>query len=99
MGTPVKRWQWALLIFELTLFAVILILPQVALPDCTFHSGTAPVVTKARLSAPPFRDVAVPLQTRVSTPVLTAESPAEIISHIAPPSADSQLSLLCVRLC
>ena len=37
-----KRWQWILLLFELVLFAVILILPQVDLPDFTFHKGTGP---------------------------------------------------------
>ena len=34
-----KRWQFSILIFELALFAVILVLPQVALPDFTFHAG------------------------------------------------------------
>ena len=34
-----KRWQIAILIFELALFAAILVLPQVALPDFTFHGG------------------------------------------------------------
>jgi hypothetical protein len=45
------RWRWALLIFELLLIALILVLPQVDLPDYTFHSGTAPVAAKARLSS------------------------------------------------
>ena len=43
-----KRWQFSILIFELALFAVILVLPQVALPDFTFHEGTAPVAAHAR---------------------------------------------------
>ena len=34
-----KFWRWSLLIFELALFAVILILPQVDLPDFTFSGG------------------------------------------------------------
>ena len=34
-----KRWQLVILIFELALFAAILVLPQVALPDFTFHDG------------------------------------------------------------
>ena len=37
-----KRWQFSILIFELALFAVILVLPQVALPDFTFHDGNSP---------------------------------------------------------
>ncbi len=44
-----KRWQFCILIFELALFAVILVLPQVALPDFTFHEGTAPVAAHARI--------------------------------------------------
>ena len=46
-----KFWRWTLLIFELLLFAIILVLPQVDLPDFTFHSGTAPVVAKLSLSS------------------------------------------------
>ena len=38
-----KHWRFSLLIFELALFAVILILPQVDLPDFTFRAGSAPV--------------------------------------------------------
>jgi hypothetical protein len=93
----VKRWQWALLIFELALFAVILILPQVDLPDCTFHGGNAPVVAKARLSAPPVRIVVAPVQPPV--PVPAHELVSETHSRIVPPSSDSRLSVLCVRLC
>jgi hypothetical protein len=47
----VKRWRYALLFFELFLFALILILPQVDLPDFTFPGSTAPIVAKARLSS------------------------------------------------
>lgn len=46
-----NRWRWALLIFELLLIALILVLPQVDLPDYTFHGGTAPVAAKARVSS------------------------------------------------
>jgi hypothetical protein len=44
-----KRWQLLVLIFELALFAAILVLPQVALPDFTFHDGTAPVAAHSRI--------------------------------------------------
>jgi hypothetical protein len=50
-----KRWRWALLLFELALFAIILILPQVDLPDFTFHGGSAPIVAHCRACAPPVR--------------------------------------------
>jgi len=39
-----------LLIFELFLFALTLVLPQVDLSDFTFHGDTAPVVAKAKLA-------------------------------------------------
>src|SRR5579872_2069399 len=52
--SSMKCWRWALLIFELFLFALILVLPQVDLPDFTFHGGTAPVAAKSRLSAAPI---------------------------------------------
>ncbi len=44
-----KRWQLLILIFELVLFAAILVLPQVALPDLAFHEGTAPVAAHSRV--------------------------------------------------
>src|SRR5467141_2739199 len=45
------RWRLVVLILELALFAIILILPQVDLPDFTFCGGTAPVAARARLSS------------------------------------------------
>jgi len=54
---PISRWKWILLMTELVLFAVILILPQVDLPDFTFHGGSAPVVAKARISHVPVQAV------------------------------------------
>ncbi len=59
------RWKWVLLIFELVLFAVILVLPQVDLPDFTFHGGSAPVVVKSRLTSAPLRGA-----TAMVTPIL-----------------------------
>lgn len=47
-----KGWRHALLIFELFLFALILVLPQVDLPDFTFPRGTAPIAARSRLSPP-----------------------------------------------
>jgi hypothetical protein len=47
------RWSWAVLIFELLLITIILILPQVDIPDTAFHCGTAPVLAKARLTSQP----------------------------------------------
>jgi hypothetical protein len=62
-----KRWRYALLIFELFLFALILVLPQVDLPDFTFPGGSAPIIAKSRLSAPPVLSVVrAPMQARSS---------------------------------
>jgi protein-S-isoprenylcysteine O-methyltransferase Ste14 len=92
------RAKWALLIFELALFAVILILPQVDLPDFTFHRGTAPVVARARVSAAPVLSglalgplLVVPVSIRMS-------GPASLQMQTSPRSA-ARLSLLCVLIC
>ena len=92
-----KRWRWALLGIELFLFALILVLPQIDLPDFTFHGSTAPVLAKAKFSPPP-----------VLTFVAAAprpESPAQVREiHLQPGpapvlAASSLLPLLCVLLC
>lgn len=90
-------WKWILLIFELVLFAAILVLPQVDLPDFAFQRGTAPVAVKAR-------SVSTPQQT--TTPVVAVSvfsifsqlKPKEI-NPVAPSHSDSRLSLICVLLC
>jgi hypothetical protein len=48
-----KKWRYALLLSELLLFAMILVLPQVDLPDFTFPGGSAPIAAKSRLCSPP----------------------------------------------
>lgn len=92
-----SRWRWILLIFELVLFAAILVLPQVDLPDFAFQCGTAPVAVKAR-------SVSAPQQT--TTPVVAAnvlpvffESKPEKVSSVVPSRSESRLSLICVLLC
>ena len=95
---PIPRWKWVLLMAELMLFAVILILPQVALPDFTFHGGSAPVVAKARISH-------VPVQVAMEVPAnvlllnrsfsLIKDSVAELPSK----EHDLRLSLLCTLIC
>ncbi len=93
-----SRWRWALLIFELVLFAVILILPQVDLPDFTFHGGTAPVAMKARLDSGVARlSFVVPLAVAVPMPVF--EHRAERDHTPAVPDVDTRLSLLCTLMC
>src|SRR5882724_7155882 len=58
----VKRWRVAILICELALFALILILPQVALPDFTAQGGTSPAVQTRRLTSPPGPAITLVLQ-------------------------------------
>jgi hypothetical protein len=92
-----KRWQWALLVFDLALVAIILILPQVDLPEFTFHGGSAPVALHSRVHAAPVRAVAA-----VSATVFYLHE-----SHAArsesgfnlPQGPDHRLSLLCTPLC
>jgi hypothetical protein len=93
-----KRWQFSILIFELVLFAVILVLPQVALPDFTFHDGTAPVTAHSRLcDRGPATAIAVTPQVLPAEPV--ARVGGDIPDAPAPPAVHSRLSRLCVLIC
>ena len=98
MVAYLKRWQWVLLLFELALFAFILVMPQVDLPDFTFHSGTAPVAAHARVSSPPVRALmqrVVPVQPRA----VRAQARSELRALLSPPSLDYRLSSLCTLIC
>ena len=93
-----KRWQWALLIFELALFALILVLPQVELPEFTVHGGTAPIAAKARLSLNRVQAaVFAPLPRLIPGRVLEALADTREITHL--PGWDARLSLLCILIC
>jgi hypothetical protein len=98
LDAPMKWWKWALLIFELALFAMILILPQVDLPDFAFHRGTAPITVKARLSSTPVQP-AVAGPVRMSSSDLVVEARLEPVATAATQSLDSRLSLLCTLIC
>ena len=93
-----KRWQLSILIFELALFAVILVLPQVALPDFTFHDGTAPVAAHSRVCDRTHADAIA-----AAPQILAAEPVAFIVGEIpevpAPLAVHSRLSQLCVLIC
>jgi len=73
------RWSWAVLVFELLLITIILILPQVDIPDTAFHCGTAPVLAKARLTCPPTQMVLArrPIPQSPVSEILFADSSAE----------------------
>lgn len=93
-----KGWRWGVLLFELFLFALILILPQVDLPDFTFHGGTAPIAAKARVSAPPLLTAVtvttLPRPTRQFGQGDTQRS--RLVDRAIP---QSLLPLLCTFLC
>ena len=91
-----KRWQLLILIFELALFAAILVLPQVALPDLAFHEGTAPVTAHARVCAP---ETAIAIAPRIlpAEPILQVRGETPDVA--APPAVNARLSRLCVLIC
>ena len=93
-----RWWRWALLLFELFLFALILVLPQVDLPDFAFHGGTAPVVAKSKLSsAPVLSSGAATVQARL--PQHVHEIRRQPIGPAVRLKPSSLLSLLCTLLC
>jgi len=95
-----KRWQWALLIFELALFALILVLPQVELPEFTFRGGTAPIAAKARLSLARVRvQPASAIQPPMLIPGRILEALAEARLVLPPARLETRLSLLCILIC
>jgi hypothetical protein len=93
-----KLWRLSLLIFELALFAVILILPQVDLPDVTFRDGNAPVAAHARVCrSVPGSPIAILPGILLFHPVVRVHS--EVLEPVSPPALHSRLSRLCVLLC
>ena len=93
-----KQWKWFLLIFELALFAVILILPQVDLPDFAFHGGTAPISAKARASV---RPTVTPVIAAANgwLPAHVLETRLEAVRSLASIGSGGRLSLLCTLIC
>jgi len=93
-----QRWRWALLMFELFLFALILILPQVELPETAFQGGTAPTVIKARVSSlPALAAVLLPLGLLLFA--RSWESHLERTEAPASTNPHSRLALLCTLIC
>lgn len=93
-----KGWRWGILLFELFLFAVILVLPQVDLPDFAFHRGTAPIVARARVSAPPVLSaVTVPTKSRPTIQFSKADKQQFRLVNQGIPR--SLLTLLCTLIC
>jgi hypothetical protein len=93
-----KRWRLILLGFELSLFALILVLPQVDLPDFTFSGGTAPVAVHSRLCSSPLHIVAAVATLIPPLPQMT-EALGEILAIPAPSPLHARLSRLCILIC
>lgn len=98
LAHSIKGWRWLLLMFELFLFALILILPQVDLPDLAFQRGSAPVVAKAKVSSPPV--LATVSGTLQSARAQRFDNPPQRTATLLNRSTqDSSLSLLCMWIC
>lgn len=92
------RWQWVLLISELFLFALILVLPQVDLPDTTFREGGAPVAVRTQLNSPPSA-----LSSAIGPPVRVLDISRSTLLKAVPRasllSAFERCLLVCALLC
>jgi hypothetical protein len=87
-----------LLMMELALFAIILIHPDVDLPEFTFHTGNAPVTAKHRFSIAPVMVANVTAAaTLLSPPVYerVSEAPEAETSQ----TLHVRLSMLCSLIC
>ena len=93
------RWRWALLIFELLSIALILVLPQVDLPDYTFHGGTAPVAAKARLSSASSGAGVSVIRPHVVMTSLFYETHSDSLQAAVHTASSARLALLCTFLC
>jgi len=83
---------------ELALFAIILIHPDVDLPDFTFRSGSAPIAAKYRFSVPPTMVLKL-----VASAILARPAISEKVSHGLDVSTSKafglRLFLLCTLIC
>lgn len=92
------RWRWILLISELLLFALILVLPQVDLPDTTFRERTAPIVVRMQLNCPPVIAAFVGLHAILSPERLQGFVLSTASFTYGLNAADRRL-FLCILLC
>jgi hypothetical protein len=92
------RWRLVVLILELALFAIILVLPQVDLPDFTFRSGMAPIVLHSRLCSSPLT-IAVAVTPLGLLPRPMTRPTGVIVDMPAPSTRGSRLSQLCTLIC
>jgi hypothetical protein len=87
-----------LLVLELALFAIILIHPDVDLPEFTFRSGTAPIAAKYRFAVPPAM-----VAKLAASAILLRPAISEKVSDRSEPSTSNslelRLSVLCTLIC
>jgi hypothetical protein len=84
----IKRPALAALLAVLFLICLILVLPDVDLPDAAFHGGTAPVAVQARSLAPPSL-VTVATFAQVSLSIQNAGPDSALPIVFADTSVDS----------
>ena len=94
----VKRWRWVLLVVELALFAIILIHPDVDLPEFTFRSGSAPIAAKYRLNVPPVMVSELAAATILIRPAVS-EKLSGGVEVSTSRAFELRLSLLCTLIC
>jgi hypothetical protein len=96
--SALKPWRWMLLTLELALFVIILIHPDVDLPEFTFHSGTAPLTAKYRFSVPPMA-----VSNLTASPILITAPMSGMDTERPEPGTvrnrDMRLSLFCTLIC
>jgi len=88
-----RRWAIkpsvrATLLGMLFLVFLILVLPDVDLPDAAFHSGTAPVSLHARAVTPPSL-LTIATFVPISFPIQTTTNPSAGTPSVNPVSVDS----------
>ena len=93
-----KPWSRFLVVFELSLFGLILALPQADLPDFTSHRGSAPVFAKSKLSCAPA-PVGVTNVVQSQRPRYIGEVPIWHVPFLVRSTPRSLLSMLCARRC
>jgi hypothetical protein len=94
----IKRWRWVLLIMELALFAIILIHPDVDLPEFTFRSGTAPIAAKYQFSIPPMIVSRLAASAIIVRPSVS-EKVSDSLELSTSKAIELRLSLLCTLIC
>jgi hypothetical protein len=91
------KWRWTLLIFELVLLAVILVLPQVDLPDFVVRGGTAPVAAWTRPHSPSQPAIAMVLPSGLVSLAVAVRRQANQTPIVSGPVC--RLALLCTLIC